>query len=523
MVTRPPGDESVAQRSVPGQHVPDPQPAHEHARPVEWLDRASWEASHETGRAGVDSDFGFTWGASRRIRVSFLPTTPYTYNRATESQTTGVLYAFDPTQDRYALLARDVTYGAVDTVGRQYGRRVLGGDPTEFAYLAAAIDGRRQGNAAGLPHDNGPPPAAMNSPERTAQDIYSPEVIEQLVRWSVPERMPRSIGTIPGGARDVIAAAKTGTRDQLRDELAAIAERRGRDLVGHDARHLRAALDGDLASLGFVLVHNEALLALSRTAAKRAMGIDMAEIATSDGLHVAVIAVDPGVSYEARVRVTDEMHPLLLDTDAMAEGRLWEYDAPTHRATLNATVVNAPSAHAALREAIRAERELGGLSRHDTRQLTTQLERAEALQHGGNTRSDAPQTDAVIADTADNAHPHAVDHGWAALVAELAGDEILTDPGWPGLAATLERAQTEGWDVQANLARLARHAPLPDRVCAELTYRVMDACEQAIPPAPSVGDINGPDVPSSGRARAETEQALHRTPGPTQRGHAIGR
>lgn len=77
--------------------------------------------------------------------------------------------------------------------------------------------------------------------------------------------------------------------------------------------------------------------------------------------------------------------------------------------------------------------------------------------------------------------------GWINLVRRI--DPRLTDsPDWPGLANGLDRAHAAGYDVNANLPRLATRAPLPDHHPARaLHYRLVQECEAAITP-------NSPDT-----------------------------
>jgi len=69
---------------------------------------------------------------------------------------------------------------------------------------------------------------------------------------------------------------------------------------------------------------------------------------------------------------------------------------------------------------------------------------------------------------------------WAGLAHSI--DSRLTEGSdWPALAAALDRAAASGYDVAANLPRLAAEAALPDRHPArELLYRLMADCDAAL-------------------------------------------
>jgi DNA primase len=59
---------------------------------------------------------------------------------------------------------------------------------------------------------------------------------------------------------------------------------------------------------------------------------------------------------------------------------------------------------------------------------------------------------------------------------------LATSPGWNGLAATLEHAARQGYDVDANLPRLAAASPLPEHAPAlELQYRVLAEIDLDVP------------------------------------------
>jgi hypothetical protein len=94
---------------------------------------------------------------------------------------------------------------------------------------------------------------------------------------------------------------------------------------------------------------------------------------------------------------------------------------------------------------------------------------------------------------------------WAVIVRDLAGQSVLDDPGWPGLAAGLERAEAAGWDVTADLPRLLRQGELPDRRPArELHFRLVADCDAAAPAVVTpAGGSGGPRPTSQARQRAE--------------------
>jgi hypothetical protein len=107
---------------------------------------------------------------------------------------------------------------------------------------------------------------------------------------------------------------------------------------------------------------------------------------------------------------------------------------------------------------------------------------------------------------------------WAIDAGPIVGDAVTQDSGWPAFAAALDRAEDAGWDWQSQLPALVEQAELPDRHPAgELYYRLMNDCEAAIPPAPSVADINGtaPAVTTEARQRAELSMQ--------QQSHAVDR
>lgn len=62
---------------------------------------------------------------------------------------------------------------------------------------------------------------------------------------------------------------------------------------------------------------------------------------------------------------------------------------------------------------------------------------------------------------------------WRAL-ADSIDPQLALSPGWGGLAATLDQAAREGFDVETELPRLATETPLPENASAlELQYRLL--------------------------------------------------
>jgi hypothetical protein len=78
---------------------------------------------------------------------------------------------------------------------------------------------------------------------------------------------------------------------------------------------------------------------------------------------------------------------------------------------------------------------------------------------------------------------------WADLARSIDG-RLTEGPDWPALAASLDRAATAGYDLVANLPRLAAQDGLPERHPArELQYRLMIECDAALPTADTIADI----------------------------------
>jgi hypothetical protein len=72
---------------------------------LEWLGRKAFDARHGD-IPGIDHDYGMRWGATGNQRISF---------RRPTSATEGMLYAYDPTWDEYALIARHVPVNVVSS------------------------------------------------------------------------------------------------------------------------------------------------------------------------------------------------------------------------------------------------------------------------------------------------------------------------------------------------------------------------------------------------------------------------
>lgn len=110
-----------------------PAPAPTLVTEPDWLTASAWRASEEAARAGIDSDFGFGWGLAQRTRASFMPTSRHIDRATTDPDTPGMLYLYDGSTDRYAVVARDVTYAGVLVAEAEHTGFVRGRDPVEFA------------------------------------------------------------------------------------------------------------------------------------------------------------------------------------------------------------------------------------------------------------------------------------------------------------------------------------------------------------------------------------------------------
>jgi hypothetical protein len=107
---------------------------------------------------------------------------------------------------------------------------------------------------------------------------------------------------------------------------------------------------------------------------------------------------------------------------------------------------------------------------------------------------------------------------WAPIVRAVAGEAVIADAGWAGLAAGLDRAAASGWDVAANLPRLVAQREMPARHPArELYCRLVDACDAAAPAAAgSVAEINGRHATPALSTRHHAELARPLGPPPPQ-------
>jgi hypothetical protein len=75
----------------------------------EWFGPNAFRARHGDV-PGIDRDFGMRWGERGDIRISL---------RSTLEATSGMLYAYDPLWDEYAVLGRDVPTAAVEAAFTQ--------------------------------------------------------------------------------------------------------------------------------------------------------------------------------------------------------------------------------------------------------------------------------------------------------------------------------------------------------------------------------------------------------------------
>jgi hypothetical protein len=117
----------------------DPRAVHPDLAPTliaqpEWLSESGWRARDEPVRAAVDSDFGFGWGPAERTRVSFMPASRDLGRATTDPGTRGMLYLYDASSLRYAVVARNVTYAGVLAAEAEHTGYVRGQDPVEFAH-----------------------------------------------------------------------------------------------------------------------------------------------------------------------------------------------------------------------------------------------------------------------------------------------------------------------------------------------------------------------------------------------------
>lgn len=315
-------------------------------------------------------------------------------------------------------------------------------------------------------------------------NLHSAAVLEQITRWAVADNWRDEPS---GDTQQAVRAAETAGREHFVGALASLAEHDGH---GSRAAMLHATLQGNVDLIGHALADNEGLRSLYRTTAERAQGIDMAEIATPNGLRLR--AEQTGQGYETAVLVED---------------------APGHSDILASSTITAATATDALRTAARHEHAVHGLDHTDLQLIDQQLTRLDYLDAVGQALPAAPASP--------DPQPHMQ---WADTVAQAAGRDLRGEPGWTTLAATLDRAADAGWDVTGQLPATVAESPLPTHgpVSLDLAYRVMDACPGAVPPAPSVAQINGAEPAASGRQREAVERAIRPTPTP-DRGPSVGR
>jgi hypothetical protein len=251
--------------------------------------------------------------------------------------------------------------------------------------------------------------------------------------------------------------------------------------------------------------------ALLDTLLARQAGEDVATIATDRGLILHATPVDPRQVYDVRVIEQDRagrQHALLgarLPAATAVDALSAALDSKLPDIVLDAADRAAfdeqvSHLHAALRQA----------------SATIVPEQIAALMQG------APEREAAaprIPDDLQRPHTRLEDltpptRRWEPVVCAAAGEAVIADAGWPGLAAGLDRAAAAGWDVTANLPRLVAQRELPTtRQTQELYCRLVDACEAAAPTATvSVAEINGRDAQPAHSARHHAE--LARTPAP---------
>lgn len=323
----------------------------------------------------------------------------------------------------------------------------------------------------------------MTRADTDLHDVPSAAALEQLTRWAVADSWSGRRGA--DYAAGTVSAAAEGSPDAFRAALAKLAEHDG---PRSQAAMLQATLWRNVDAVGVALAGNDGLQALYRTAAQRAEGIDVAEVATANRLRLR--AEYEGEEYQTAVFVEDP---------------------PGRTGVLASGGVVARSAIDALRVAAQREHAVHGLDQTDMRLVDQQLSRLERLT--------APHTAATRPDPAG-----AGTNRWADTVARAVGEDLRIDPGWATLAATLDRAADAGWDVAGHLPVVGAATPLPAPGSAahELAYRVMDACPDAAPPAPSLAQINGTEHASTSRQREAAERAIVRAP-TTGRPPTVGR
>lgn len=309
-------------------------------------------------------------------------------------------------------------------------------------------------------------------------DVRSAAVLEQITRWAVADNWSQERS---GESRRAVWAAETAGHEQFVGALATLAERDGH---GSRAAMLHATVQGNADLIGHALADNEGLRALYRTTAERAQGIDMAEIATPNGLRLR--AEHTGVEYQTAVLVED---------------------APGCSDVLASSTIPAATATEALRTAALREHAAHGLDHTDLQMVERQLARLDYL--------DAIDVTLPGPAKAPDSQPHAQ---WVDTVTQVTGRDLRGEPGWTTLAATLDRAASAGWDVAGQLPATVAQAPLPSNGSAshDLAYRVMDGCRDAAPPPPGAAQINGTEAASTGRQREAAERAIARAPDPNR-------
>lgn len=315
-------------------------------------------------------------------------------------------------------------------------------------------------------------------------DVRSAAVLEQITRWAVADNWSDELS---GETQKAVRAAETAGREHFAGALAGLAEHDGH---GSRAAMLHATLQGNVDLIGHALADNEGLRSLYRTTAERAQGIDMAEIATPNGLRLT--AEQTGEAYQTAVLVED---------------------APGRSDLLASSTITAATATDALRTAALREHAVHGLDHTDLQLVDQQLARLDYL----------AAIDGALPGAAAAPDP-LPDAQWVDTVTQITGRDLRGEPGWTTLAATLDRAAAAGWDVAGQLPATVAEAPLPAHgsVSHDLAYRVMDACPDAVPTAPSVAQINGTEAASTGRQREAAERAIRPTPAP-DRGPTVGR
>lgn len=312
---------------------------------------------------------------------------------------------------------------------------------------------------------------------KDVHDVPSRTVVEQIVRWAVADEWSgRGPADYAAGA---VYASAEGSPEHFRAAVASLAEHDGPD---SRAALLQATLWGNVDAALSALADNEGLRALLRTAARRQDGRDVAEIATPNGLRLR--AEQTGEAYQTAVLVED---------------------TPGRSDMLASSTIPAASVTEALRAAAQREHAVNGLDETDLQLVDQQLARLEQI-----TRSH-PNIPAAAAEPGPGGR-------WVDTVAKVTGRDLRGEPGWSTLAATLDRAAAAGWDVAGQLAGVVAESPLPTNgsVSHDLAYRVMDACPDAVPPPPSVTQINGIESPSTGRQREAAERAIARAPAPSR-------